>query len=107
MMDELTFPLPQLIHLLALKNNQIRGLCPYPGAFTTITGGENTPYKILESQPEELLLGAGVIKIEGKKMYVGTSNGSVEILKIQPAGKSVMEASSFISGLREELTKFN
>ena len=32
-------------------HNQIRGLSPYPGAFTTLPIGENSPYKILESQP--------------------------------------------------------
>lgn len=88
-------------------HNQIRGLCPYPGAFTTVPGGENTPYKILESQPAELLLDAGMIKIEDNRIFVGTSNGSLEILRIQPAGKSAMETESFVLGLRDELTQFS
>lgn len=88
-------------------HNQIRGLCPYPGAFTTVPGGENTPYKILVSQPAELMLDAGMIKMESNRMYVGTSNGSLEILRIQPAGKSAMEARSFVLGLRNELTQFS
>ena len=88
-------------------HNQIRGLCPYPGAFTTVPGGENTPYKILESRPAELLLDSGMIKIEDNRIFVGTSNGSLEILRIQPAGKSAMETRSFVLGLRDKLTQFS
>ena len=88
-------------------HNQIRGLSPYPSAFTTISGKEDDLLKILAGIPTTGKIQAGCVVIENSKLIVGTADGSYEITKIQPAGKSAMDSKSFINGLREEIKKFN
>lgn len=90
----------------AVVHNTIRGLSPYPGAFTVLEGS-NDPYKILEGKAcEERNLKAGETLVVDGNLYVGTRDGCYEITRLQPAGKSAMDASSFARGLREELGDF-
>lgn len=85
-------------------HNRIRGLCPWPGAFTTFRGEQ---LKIWQSelvdkklQPEllpELL--PGEIRLErGEGFLVGTGEGRLKINLLQPAGKKKMTALDFYNG---------
>ena len=88
-------------------HNTIRGLSPYPGAFTVIEGS-NEPYKILDGKTcKKENLKAGETLVVNSKLYVGTCDGCYEITKLQPAGKPAMDTSSFARGLREELGNFS
>jgi len=88
--------------------NQIRGLNPYPCAFTNVVGTTNSPMKILEgSITDESQLEPGQIDIIDFKMYVGTGTYNVEIHKLQAAGKGKMDASSYLRGLKNDLTGFS
>ena len=88
--------------------NQIRGLSPYPCAFTNVVGTTNSPMKILEgSIISGSQLEPGQIEITDFKMYVGTGTFNMEIHKLQAAGKGKMDASSFLRGLKNELQGFN
>ena len=87
-------------------NDQIRGLSPYPAAFTTIieeTGKEITA-KILKAKPVDTddSCVPGQIIVQGKRMMVATGAGFIEILSLQPAGKKPMEASAFLAGYHPE-----
>jgi len=96
--------------------NHIRGLSPYPGAFTTLPNAPEAPVKILEARvvndrSGELL--AGEISINEGRLYVGCGkpfmdrgNGILEILRIQPPGKGAMDAGSYLRGLRNEIAHF-
>jgi methionyl-tRNA formyltransferase len=44
----------------------------------------------------------GEIFLEGKDLFVSTSEGSLQILKVKPAGKASMDAISWINGARIE-----
>ncbi len=88
-------------------HNKIRGLSPYPSAFTTISGRENDILKILEGTPSSGKIQEGFVVVENNKLLVGTGDGSYEITKIQPAGKSSMDSKSFINGLRKEIMNFD
>lgn len=85
-------------------HNFIRGLAPYPAAWTTMKeiSGRPLDVKILATTnrniPEGLRLEPGEAKIEGKKLYSGTLTNPIEILELQPAGKKAMPASAFILG---------
>jgi methionyl-tRNA formyltransferase len=97
-------------------HNHIRGLAPYPGAFTTLPEDPEAPVKILEARVDHHRSGelvAGEISIHDGRLYVGCGkpvpdreNGTLEILRIQPPGKGGMDAGSYLRGLREEIASF-
>ena len=97
-------------------HNHIRGLAPYPGAFTTLHDAPEIPVKILEARAANDHSGeleVGEISIHEGRMYVGcgksvqeNGNGILEILRIQPPGKGAMDAGSYLRGLRDEITHF-
>lgn len=91
--------------LPALKiHNFIRGLAPYPAAWTKMIekNGKPSDIKIFRSSikdiPDEIQLSPGDAIAVGKHLYAGTSDGPIEILTLQPAGKKVMSADAFILG---------
>ena len=84
-------------------HNHIRGLSPYPAAFSTLIDltGKPLDVKVFESRmttESSASLQPGEVKVEGKKMYVATGEGMLEILSLQPAGKKRMETSAFLLG---------
>ncbi len=87
-------------------HNQIRGLSPYPAAWTDMRNkdGELLTVKIFESKPlEDSELRPGDVQISGKSLIVGCGdNSALEILSLQPAGKRRMEAAAFLLGYHPE-----
>lgn len=82
-------------------HNQVRGLSPYPAAFTTLIdkNGKEIQAKIFETRVVgDSSLRPGEISIIGKRLLVGSGNGSIEILNLQPAGKKRMDTSAFLLG---------
>lgn len=82
-------------------HNLIRGLSPYPGAYTHI---ENKSVKILKSLLSENKSNdtAGKIFIESRRLYVNADDKLLEICELQPEGKKRMSASDFINGLDKD-----
>ena len=86
-------------------HNHIRGLSPYPAAFSALEDveGKNIDVKIFESLPVDNVIiekntTPGTIMISGKRLFAATSEGTLEILSLQPAGKKRMAASAFLLG---------
>lgn len=84
-------------------HNQIRGLSPYPAAYSTLTdeNGKTFDVKIFESKvlpSSDSMSTPGKTIIDGKKLYVVTGDGLVEIQSLQPAGKKRMDTASFLLG---------
>ena len=83
----------------AQNHNLIRGLSPYPGAWTIING---TEYKILRSKMIDGIEnppGQGEFSTDGKSyIYVGSGNGVLEILELQKQGKRKMVTEEFLRG---------
>ena len=80
-------------------HNLVRGTAIWPGAFTLFR--DNLRLKIIGCQPLPQTLDAppGTLEIVGKrKLLVATADGALQLLKIQPATKKVMEAADFING---------
>ena len=90
----------------------VRGLSPYPGAWTTMrteNGGEPQVLKIFKTTKVDKLfdgLNNGALVADGGKLFVATMDGALRIDTLQMAGKKRMEASAFLNGLRnvESLT---
>ena len=79
-------------------HNRVRGLTPWPGAYTFFRG---TMVKILET---EVVRGSGdpgrIYQGTQGALDVGTGSGRLHIIRVQPAGKKPMEAADFLRGHR-------
>lgn len=86
--------------------NQIRGLHPWPVAYTTL---EDKPLKVwwAKKVAAKQTLSPGTIeRIEDDGIIVATGNGtSLKITDLQPSGKKRMIAESFIRGAGAHLTQ--
>lgn len=86
-------------------HNHIRGLSPYPASFSTMIDvtGKPMDIKIFESRIADTVNSSsnkeiGHVLIDGRRMFVTTGQGTIEILSLQPAGKKRMDTSAFLLG---------
>lgn len=84
-------------------HNLVRGL--YGGAFASIDGQK---FKIWRTKifPMNLNFHVGEIKIHHKKFFVGTGDGTLEILELQAPNSKKMDAASFLLGHKLEGNNF-
>lgn len=91
-------------------HNHIRGLSPYPGAWAVIqTGKQESEIKILKSAIATLNQSSepGQAEItEDSRLLVACSDGFIELLMVQPAGKKSMNSREYINGLRSSELRF-
>lgn len=85
--------------------NFIRGLSPYPAAWTELTmpEGEQIVFKVYETAPVQAAHDwkPGQVKTDGKTfLHIAVQDGYVSLLSIQPAGKKRMTAGDFLRGYR-------
>jgi methionyl-tRNA formyltransferase len=78
--------------------NQYRALAASPGVWSILNKLRIRIDDMCKSYVA-LKLKAGEIHIDDVKMYVGASDGIIEILKLTPAGRNSMTTSEFIRGL--------
>jgi methionyl-tRNA formyltransferase len=95
---------PELCHIDWNKNsveihNLIRGLSPYPAAFSIMN---NKRIKILKSKIEKEIYFEneipGVVKRINNKLFVKTGDSSLEITEIQMEGKKRLTTTDFLKG---------
>lgn len=82
-------------------HNLVRGLSPYPAAWTTLTttSGEELQLKIFKtSVSERTLLAPGSIVIDKNRMYIACSDRLLEILSLQLQGKKRLDTADFLRG---------
>lgn len=86
-------------------HNQIRGLSPYPTAFSTLNfpDGKSMSVKIFLSEKSADSIEMGKIKTDQKTyIQVGCGTNSVSILQLQPEGKKRMSVEVFLRGRNVE-----
>ncbi|MDP3313067.1 methionyl-tRNA formyltransferase [Lutibacter sp.] len=86
--------------------NLIRGLNPYPAAWTTlINGSETIKVKIFDIQQEicPTMLSPGSIVFNKLELKVSTVDGFIKIESLQLAGKRKMDTKSLLNGFDFEL----
>lgn len=71
--------------------NHVRGLSPYPGAWTD-SACPGITMKVLSA--------AIATEKRPGRLYMDFADGSLELIEIQPAGKKAMAAADFLRGLR-------
>lgn len=85
--------------------NHIRGLCPYPAAWTTLyNGNEEIFLKIYAiSKTEEIhTYKFGQLIFNKKEIKVAVKNGFLNLLEIQLPGKRKMKTNDVLNGLKLE-----
>jgi methionyl-tRNA formyltransferase len=76
--------------------NFIRGMNPWPGAYTFLNGER---VKILSVKVLDETGEAGTVTKSSKdELVIGTGKGSISVLEIQPPGKKVMNIKAFLQG---------
>lgn len=84
--------------------NLIRGLSPYPTAYTEIVpaDGEPVQLKIFSAEKIDASAEPGTILSDGKSyLAIATADGAISIKELQLAGKKRMDVKSFLLGFRE------
>jgi len=76
---------------------RVRGLSPWPGAYTTWKGGV---LKVHEARPVGGSLAPGELAREGGRTVVGTGDGNLELITVQAEGKARMEVEAWWRGAR-------
>ncbi len=85
----------------------IRGLSPYPGAWTEIRkeGGKAQVLKVFRSVKTGKVVAssedAGNLRVEGKSLLIACSDEWLQLETIQISGKKRMEARDFLNGMRD------
>ena len=81
-------------------HNKIRGLSPYPTAWSELTEGDSTKSIKLFNTTYTLdnKINSHRIKVEDKKVMFGTSNGWIILNNVQLEGKKRMEIKALING---------
>ncbi len=87
-------------------HNLVRGLSPYPAAWTTMeesrTPGAFVDVKIYETKvlndSPQIIGELGDVSLTKDRLFVKTADGSLEIISLQLAGKKRMETSAFLRG---------
>ena len=83
--------------------DRFRGVTPEPGAYVYLN---DERLKIHSArQASHVITSTGLITCRDKKLFLGCSGGSLELLTVQPSGKQSMNAMDWFRGLhREEVT---
>lgn len=81
-------------------HNQIRGLNPFPGAWTTLPDGASL--RVHTSRRTDLDFGGqpGTVHVGKEHLHVQCGEGVLELTRIQPQGKPAMAVKDFLNGLR-------
>ena len=85
----------------------IRGLSPYPGAWTEIQkeGGKAQMLKVFKTSKTGKAIAAdvavGSLKVEGKQLLIACEDEWLQLETIQISGKKRMEARDFLNGMRD------
>ena len=84
-------------------NDFIRGLSPYPAAWTVLRSADGTEqdFKIYAAQPvtDAPIQKPGTIECDGRKnLTVSTADGALRLQEVQIAGKKRMDICAFLCG---------
>lgn len=82
-----------------LIDAQTRGLNPWPGTTTAWKrNGKPLVLKILSASLSDRKLSPGIVQVDQKQIFIGTSTEALCITSIQPEGGKPMDTASFING---------
>lgn len=77
-------------------HQRMRGFTPWPGCYGFLRGQR---FHIWTATVTERQLAPGELLLEGKRLFAGCGQGSLELLEVQLEGRKRMDASAFVNGL--------
>lgn len=86
-------------------HNLVRGLSPYPGAWSTLYNGDKEEQiKIFATQPESEThdYNVGKLVMDKKSLKVAVKEGYIQLLELQLPGKRRMKVTEVLNGLKLE-----
>ncbi|MFQ5428460.1 MAG: methionyl-tRNA formyltransferase [Thermodesulfobacteriota bacterium] len=84
--------------------NLVRGVYPWPGAYTFRLGRVLKIHSVQAAPSEASGAGPGtIVRVEKDSFFVSTGDGFVEVLELQPENKRKMSAGDFIKGYKPEV----
>lgn len=93
----------------AAIHNHVRGLSPYPGAWTTLAAESAEPLhvKVFATRPTDVPASSvpGTLHTSAGRLLVDTATNQIEILTLQPQGKRRMTAAEYLRGTRTRLLR--
>lgn len=80
--------------------NLVRGLSPYPRAFSYLNDNEIKILRteIASTESDESINSGDIIAVDGEKLYVATGRGTIAITELQPANKRQMTTAEYLRG---------
>ena len=90
-------------------HNKIRGLSPYPTAWTTLVNGDDRmTVKIYAASKEKNNhdISPGHIYMEGKNLKIAVQHGFISLLELQLPGKRKMKTQDLLNGFNFKETAF-
>jgi len=86
--------------------NLIRGLNPFPGAYTALDGKKLKIWRAVLPNKDERHINEGKIVSDGKNyLKIGTGDGFINCTEVQPEGKKRMKIEEFLNGYGSNLPK--
>ncbi len=80
-------------------DRRIRACTPAPGAWTMLG---DTKVKLQPVSISDQQLAPGVMRVEKRRVLVGTLTSAVELGTVQPAGKKAMDATDWARGVHAD-----
>ena len=90
------------IRTAAEVHNLVRGLSPYPAAWTDISvNGKETTMKIFRTAVTDIPAAGkpGEMVVDGQRLFINCADSRLEILNLQVQGKRPTDAAAFVCGL--------
>lgn len=79
--------------------NRVRGLSPWPGAYTTVAGGDRWTIWRALARPGPMMKPPGVIvAVTNEAIHVATGEGILAVMELQPANSRRMAVSQYLAG---------
>ena len=83
---------------------QVRGLRPWPVAYTLLEGNRLKLWDVTPTEEKTTAVPGTIIRIEKEAVYIACGDQTVvKINEVQPAGKSKMTVMAFLSGVGSQL----
>ena len=90
-------------------HDQIRGLSPHVGAWLNVDGERLGIWRAVMIEHASEALGVydkpGEIWHDTQRLIIGTGDGAIEVLELQPPGKRRMASGDWLRGLRTTLQR--
>lgn len=79
--------------------NRVRGLAPWPGAYTSVPGGDRWTIWRAQALPGSATKPPGVVmEVTSEAIHVATGEGVLALLELQPANSRRMGVAQYVAG---------